>query len=290
MAGIVVKSPGGIVMLGNLRQPAVLLAIMGILLISVLMARKVKGAVLLGMLITALVGIVFGIVKYQGIVSMPPSLAPTFLQLDILGALKLGFITVIVVFLFMDLFDTVGTLIGVGEAAGFMRDGKLPRANRAFLADAIGTVSGALFGTSTVTSYIESATGVSAGGRTGFSSVVTAMLFLLAIFFYPLVKMIGGGCEVGGIFLYPVTAPALIIVGSLMLHTINRINWKEPSDGIPAFLTLVGMPLTYSIADGLALGFISYPIIKVFSGERKKVSLLMYLLAFLFVLKYVFVR
>ncbi|MCK4244960.1 MAG: NCS2 family permease [Candidatus Omnitrophica bacterium] len=290
-AGIVVKSPGGIVMLGNLRQPAVLLSFFGILLIAILMARKIKGAILLGMLITAGLGIPLGIVNYQGIFSRPPSLAPTLLQLDILGAFKLGFITIIVVFLFMDLFDTVGTLIGVGETAGFMREGRLPRANRAFLADAIGTVSGAMLGTSTVTSYIESATGVTAGGRTGFASVVTALLFLLAIFFYPLVRMIGGGYEVTkGIFLYPVTAPALVIVGSLMLHTINRIDWKEPSEAIPSFLTLIGMPLTYSIADGLALGFISYPIIKIFSGKGKEVSWLVYLLAVLFILRYAFIK
>ncbi len=290
-AGIVVKSPGGIVMLGNLRQPAVLLAFLGIFLIGILMVRKIPGAILLGILVTAIVGILLGIVKYQGIFSKPPSLAPTLMQLDIFGAFKLGFITVIVVFLFMDLFDTVGTLIGVGEAAGFMREGKLPRANRAFLADAIGTVSGAMLGTSTVTSYIESSTGVAAGGRTGMASVVTALLFLFAIFFYPLVRMIGGGYEVAkGIFLYPVTAPALVIVGSLMLHTVTRIDWKEPSEAIPSFLTLVGMPLTYSIADGLALGFISYPIIKIFSGKGKEVSWLVYLLAILFILRYALVK
>jgi len=170
-----------------------------------------------------------------------------------------------------------------------LNKGKLPRANRALLADATGTVFGAILGTSTVTSFIESTTGVYAGGRTGFASVVTAFLFLISLFFAPVIRMIGGGFEVSkNVFLYPITAPALIIVGSLMLKTIVRIDWEEPSEYIPAFLTMIGMPLTYSIVDGLAFGFISYPIIKLITGKGKKVSWLSYLLAVLFILRYVF--
>ncbi len=290
-AGIITKSPGGIVTLGNLKHPAVLLAVFGIIVTAVLMVRRIKGAILLGMLITAAVGIPLGMVRYQGIISRPPSLAPTFLQMDVLGAFRLGLFTIIFVFLFMDLFDTVGTLIGVGEAAGFIKEGRLPRANRAFMADAVGTVIGGVLGTSTVTSYIESAAGVAAGGRTGFASLITGLLFLLTIFFFPLVKMVGGGYQIAeGLFLYPITAPALIIVGSLMLQTITRIDWSEPSEGIPAFLTLIGIPLTFSIADGLAFGFISYPIIKLCSGKGKGVGWLVYLLGFLFILRYALAR
>jgi len=170
-----------------------------------------------------------------------------------------------------------------------MKNGKLPRANKALLADATGTVFGAVLGTSTVTSYIESTTGVSSGGRTGFASVITALLFIVSLFFAPIIRMIGGGFEVAeNVFLYPVTAPALIIVGSMMLKTIIKIDWKDPSEYIPAFLILIGMPLTYSIADGLAFGFISYPILKLLSGKGKEVSWLCYLLALLFILRYVF--
>ena len=288
-AGIVIKSPGGVVSLGNLHSPPVLLAIIGILIIAILYAKRVKGSILIGMLATAVIGIPMGIVKFQGFVSLPPSISPTFFKLDLLSTFRLGGLAVILVFLFMDMFDTIGTLVGVGAAAGFLNKGKLPRANRALLADATGTVFGAILGTSTVTSFIESTTGVYAGGRTGFASVVTAFLFLISLFFAPVIRMIGGGFEVSkNVFLYPITAPALIIVGSLMLKTIVRIDWEEPSEYIPAFLTMIGMPLTYSIVDGLAFGFISYPIIKLITGKGKKVSWLSYLLAVLFILRYVF--
>jgi AGZA family xanthine/uracil permease-like MFS transporter len=288
-AGIIIKSPGGIVALGNLHSQPVILAVIGIFIIAILLARKVKGAILLGMIITAIIGIPMGIIKYQGLVDFPPSLAPTFFKLDLMSTFKMGGITVILVFLFMDMFDTIGTLVGVGTASGFIKDGKLPRANRALLADATGTVFGAVLGTSTVTSYIESTTGVSSGGRTGFASVVTAFLFLITLFFAPIIRMIGGGFEIAeGTFLYPVTAPALIIVGAMMMKIVTRVSWKEPSEYIPVFLILIGMPLTYSIADGLAFGFISYPIIKLICGKGKEVSWLMYILTALFILRYIF--
>ncbi len=288
-AGIIIKSPGGIVSLGNLHSPPVLLAIIGIFIISILLALRIKGGILIGIITTALIGVFIGVVKFQGIASLPPTIAPTFFKLDLVSTFKLGGVTVILIFLFMDMFDTIGTLVGVGTATGFIKDGKLPRANKALLADATGTIFGAVLGTSTVTSYIESTAGVSSGGRTGFASVVTSLLFLVSLFFAPIIRMIGGGFEVSeSVFLYPVTAPALIIVGSMMMRTVVKINWEDPSEYIPAFLTLIGMPLTYSIADGLAFGFISYPIVKLISGKGKEVSWLCYLLALLFILRYIF--
>lgn len=288
-AGIIIKSPGGIVSLGNLHSPPVLLAIIGIFIISILLALRIKGGILIGIITTALIGVFMGVVKFQGIASLPPTIAPTFFKLDLVSTFKLGGVTVILIFLFMDMFDTIGTLVGVGTATGFIKDGKLPRANKALLADATGTIFGAVLGTSTVTSYIESTAGVSSGGRTGFASVVTSLLFLVSLFFAPIIRMIGGGFEVSeSVFLYPVTAPALIIVGSMMMRTVVKINWEDPSEYIPAFLTLIGMPLTYSIADGLAFGFISYPIVKLISGKGKEVNWLCYLLALLFILRYIF--
>lgn len=288
-AGIIIKSPGGIVSLGNLHSPPVLLAIIGIFIISILLALRIKGGILIGIITTALIGVFMGVVKFQGIASLPPTIAPTFFKLDLVSTFKLGGVTVILIFLFMDMFDTIGTLVGVGTATGFIKDGKLPGANKALLADATGTIFGAVLGTSTVTSYIESTAGVSSGGRTGFASVVTSLLFLVSLFFAPIIRMIGGGFEVSeSVFLYPITAPALIIVGSMMMRTVVKINWEDPSEYIPAFLTLIGMPLTYSIADGLAFGFISYPIVKLISGKGKEVSWLCYLLTLLFILRYIF--
>ncbi len=285
-AGIV-KIEGNIIHLGSMKSPPVLLTLFGLFLICVLMRFNVKGSILIGMLATAVLGIALGYLKFYGIVGKPPSISPTFLKLDIKGALELGFITIILVFLLMDMFDTAGTLIGVGQAAGFIKDGKLPRANRCLLTDAVGTILGALLGTSTVTSYIESATGVAQGARTGFASVITGLLFLISIFFYPLVKTIGGGMEWQGAIFYPVTAPALIIVGYYMAHTIKEIEWEDITEAIPAFLTLIGIPLTYSIADGMALGFISYCLIKLLTKKGKEVHPILYVFAGLFIFKYV---
>ncbi len=286
-AGIIVKNPGGgIVKLGDIRSMPVLLAIFGILLTVILMIRKIKGAILIGIVVTALLGLPLGIVKYQGFVSAPPSLAPTFMQMDILGAIQLGLVTVVTVFLFMAVFDAIGTLIGIGEQGGFLVNGRLPRANRALMSDALGTVIGATLGTSTVTAYVESAAGVEEGGRTGLANVITGCLFILAIFFSPLVKMIGGGYQLGESLLFPVTSPALIIVGCMMAKNITKIVWDDLTEAFPSFLMVIGMPLTYSIADGLAFGFISYPIVKALSGKFRDVSWLVYLLGFIFLLRY----
>ncbi|MGD9380496.1 MAG: NCS2 family permease [candidate division WOR-3 bacterium] len=287
-AGIVTYTPGTIVGLGKLNSPPVLLAVFGLFLITILYTLKIKGAIVLGIIITALVGIPFGIVKYHGIVSAPPSVAPTFFKLNIGAAFVLSLLPTIFILFFLDLFDTVGTLIGVSEQAGLVKDGKLPRARQALLADAFGTVTGALMGTSTVTSYIESSTGVASGARTGLANVTTGLLFLIALFFYPLVRMIGGGFGVDGGSLYPVTAPALIIVGTLMMSGVTKIDWKDFSEAIPAFLTIVIMPYAFSITEGISVGFIFYTLLKLVTGRIKDVHPILIVFAVLFVLRYIF--
>ncbi|MDO8092805.1 MAG: NCS2 family permease [Candidatus Brocadiales bacterium] len=290
-AGVVVGHPATLVTLGDLISAPTLLAIFGLVVTGVLLIKNIKGAILWGILITAAAGVPLGIVKYQGIISLPPSMMPTFLQMDILGALKLGLISIIFIFLFMDIFDTVGTLAGVGELGGFMRNGKLPRAGRAMLTDAVGTCVGAGCGTPTVTSYIESAAGIASGGRSGLASVATGLLFLIALFFFPLIEMIGGGYQTEkGFLLHPVTAPALIIVGSMMLHSVTKIDWEDYSASIPAFLVIIIIPLTFSIATGIAFGFISYAALKLFTGRGREVSWLVYVLAVLFILRFVYLK
>jgi AGZA family xanthine/uracil permease-like MFS transporter len=200
-------------------------------------------------------------------------------------------VSVILVFLFLALFDSVGTLVGVASQAGLMRGGELPRARQALLADAIGTVAGAVLGTSTITAYVESSTGVAAGGRTGLANVVTALLFLASLFLFPLVRTIGGGYQAGsGAVLYPVVAPALVLVGTLMMASVRSIPWDDPSEAIPAFLTIVLMPLAVSITDGIAFGFIAYAVLKVATGRRGDAHWLVYLFAVLFLARYVWLR
>ena len=290
-AGIVVSDPATFVTMGNLGSPPTLLAIAGILLTAILMARQIKGAILIGIIFTGILGVFMGIVEYKGLVSPIPSITPTWGKLDILGALKLTYLTPIVTLLFLNMFDTIGTLIGVSEQAGMVKDGKLPRAGRALLPDAIGTTFGSICGTSPITSYIESAAGVSEGGRTGLANMVTAALLLLSLFFSPLASMLGGGymMEGSGIILHPITAPALIVVGSLMMHNITKISWAAPDEAIPAFLTIIVMPLTFSISNGLAVGFVSCPIIKLFCGKGKEVHWIVYLLSIIFIVGYLLV-
>ncbi len=286
--GIVVDAPGTLVTLGNLRSPPALLTLFGFVVMSVLLARKVTGAMLIGILASTAVGLVTGIVRYQGLVSAPPSIAPTLMQLDIPGAFSPAMVSVIFVFFFLALFDSVGTLVGVASQAGLMRDGTLPRARPALLADAIGTVIGAGLGTSTVTAYIESSTGVAAGGRTGLANVVTASLFFLSLFYFPLVRMIGGGYQSGGgLMLYPVVAPALLLVGTLMMAGVTRIAWDDATEAIPAFLTVIVMPLTVSITDGIAFGFIAYAVLKLATGRGGEAHWMVYLFAGAFVVRYV---
>jgi AGZA family xanthine/uracil permease-like MFS transporter len=287
-AGVIVDSPGTLVTLGNLKSPPVLLALFGLTVMAVLFVLKVRGAVLWGILAATVAGLAFGLVRYHGLVSRPPSLAPTLFQLDVLGAFKPEMISVIFVFFFLALFDTVGTLVGVTQQAGLMKNGELPRARQALLTDAIGTVCGAALGTSTVTAYIESATGVAAGGRTGLANIVTAALFLLSLLFYPLVQMIGGGYEAApGVMLYPVIAPALILVGTMMMSGVRLIPWDDMTEAIPAFLTIILMPLSVSITEGIAFGFISYALLKLVSGRGREVHWFIYLFAALFLVRYI---
>ena len=286
--GLVADSPGTLVTLGRLSSPPALLTLAGLAVVAILLARGVTGALLIGIFVSTVAGLAFGIVHYQGLAGMPPSLAPTLFQLDVRDALSGPMFPVILVFLLLALFDSVGTLVGVANHAGLLRDGTLPRARQALLADAIGTVAGALLGTSTVTAYIESSTGVSAGGRTGLANVVTASLFLLSLFFYPLVRMVGGGYPAGGtLVLYPVVAPALILVGSFMMAGVREIPWDDLTEAIPAFLTMIVMPLTVSITEGIAFGFVSYAVLKLATGRGREAHPLVYAFAVLFVARYV---
>ena len=290
-AGIIKNNPAAIATLGEIGSKPVVLAVIGMVITFILYIRRIRGAILIGMLLTAIIGIPLGVVKYHGVVSMPPSISPTLFKLDIAGVLNMSFVSIIVVFLFMDVLDTIGTLVGVSEQAGFIKDNKLPRAHKALMADAVSTMGGAVLGTSTITSYIESAAGVEAGSRTGLSSVFTGLLFVLAIFFYPLVQAIGGGYQIeGGTILYPVIAPALILVGAMMMQNITKIQWDDLTESLPSFLIIIGMPLTYSPADGLAFGFIAYPICKLAAGRGREISWFVYLMAALFLARYVFFR
>lgn len=252
------------------------------LMIVVLHVRRVKGSILWGIFTGLIVSLVLGKVGFAGVFASPPSLSPTFLKMDVIHALAPPLWPLIIVFLFMDIFDTLGTLIGVSEQAGFIKDNKLPRAGRALVSDAVGTVTGAVMGTSTVTSFIESAAGVEHGGRTGFTSVVTSFCFLFALFFSPLVAMVAN--------YPPITAPALVVVGAMMIRNVIKVEWTDYTESIPAFLVMVGIPFSYSIADGIAWGFISYSLLKLFSGRARETSWLIYLVGALFIFRYVFLK
>jgi adenine/guanine/hypoxanthine permease len=285
-AGIVVDSPGTLVTLGRLTSAPVMLALGTLIVMAILMARRVTGAMLIAMILGTLAALAAGLVKFEGLVALPPSIAPTLLKLDVIGALRPGLFDVVLVFFLLALFDSIGTLIGVASRIGLSRGGTLPRARQALLADAIGTVAGACLGTSTVTAYIESSTGVAAGGRTGLASVVTAALFVLALFVHPVVRMIGGGVPNGnGATLYPIVAPALILVGVLMMESVREIQWDDLTEAIPSFLTLVTMPLAVSITDGIAFGFIAYAILKPATGRARELHWLAYVFAALFVVR-----
>ena len=275
-AGIVVDNPATLVGLGDLKQPGAILAALGFALIVGLEALKVRGAVLIGILAVTVVSILLGLSPFGGLVSMPPSLAPTFLQLDIAGALNIGLVSVIFAFLFVDLFDNSGTLIGVAKRAGLMgKDGRMPRMGRALIADSTAAMAGSLLGTSTTTSYIESAAGVSAGGRTGLTAIVVAVLFLLALFFAPLA---------GSVPAYA-TAPALLFVAVLMASGLAEINWDDITEAAPVVVTALAMPLTYSIANGIAFGFITWTAIKLVSGRTRDLNPALIILSVLFVIK-----
>lgn len=275
---VIHKEGSTLVQLGNIKDPYTLLAIIGILITAILLARRVKGALLIGILAATIIGIPMGITKIPAsFISAPPSLKPTFMQFQWNNVFSLDMLVVLFTFLFMDMFDTIGTLVGVATKANMIdENGNVPRAKHALLADAIGTTLGAIFGTSALTAYVESASGVAEGGRTGLTAVSTAVMFVIALFLSPLFLMIPS----------PATAPALILVGLFMLEPIKEINLTDFTEAIPAFITLITMPLTFSIADGIAFGMISYVIIKLASGKAKEISLAAYIIAILFVLKF----
>jgi AGZA family xanthine/uracil permease-like MFS transporter len=290
-AGIVVAARGSLIGLGVLHSRPVVLSLFGLLLTVILMARKVRGALLWGILATALIGLPLGVVRYHGLVGPIPSVTPTLLKLDLSGALNLGLVSVIFVFFFLALFDSVGTLIGVSSQAGLLVQGKLPRAREALSTDAFGSVSGALLGTSTVTAYVESAAGVAEGARTGLANIFTGGLMLMSLFFYPLCQMVGEGFQLAdGARIYPVVAPALIVVGSLMMKNVRRIPWEDTTEAIPAFLTAVIMPFAFSITEGIAFGFISFALLKLVTRRGREVHWIVYLFAVLFVVRYIFLR
>ncbi|VXB24765.1 conserved hypothetical protein; putative inner membrane protein [Pseudomonas sp. 8AS] len=278
-AGLVIANPATLVGLGDLHAPGPLLAILGFFLIVALEARRVTGAVMIGILAVTAIAIALGVTPFGGVLSMPPSLAPTFLQLDIMGALDVGMISVIFAFLFVDLFDNTGTLIGVAKRAGLMsKDGHLPKMGRALIADSAAAMGGSLLGTSTTTSYIESASGVAAGGRTGLTACVVAVLFLLALFFAPLAGTVPAFA----------TAPALLFVAVLMTSGLAEIDWDDITVAAPVVITALAMPLTFSIANGIAFGFISWVLIKALAGRFKELNPALVILAAIFVIKFGF--
>lgn len=277
-AGIVLPDPVTAVTLGQLNRPDTLLAIIGFFITAILFALNIPGSILIGIILTTVIGAVpaFGVTHYQGIIGKIPDISPTFLkfQFDAQTLLTGTFWIVVGTFFFVDFFDTLGTLTGLAEGTGFTKkNGEIERATKAYLADAIGTVVGAIFGTSTVTTYVESSTGIAVGGRTGLTAVVVAILMLAMLFFSPLALTIPSAA----------TAPALIFVGVLMIKSLLSIKWDDITDAVPAFVTLVMIPFTYSIANGIALGIITYPIIKALSGKWKEVHWFTWLLAILFI-------
>jgi AGZA family xanthine/uracil permease-like MFS transporter len=277
-ANIIVANSATLVALGKLSDKQVILALLGVLLIAILMARRVGSAILIGIVAITIAGIPLGVSHWPHHLFSLPHPSGTFLKLDLRSATKIGLGELVFVFFFVDLFDNVGTLVGVCEQGGFLRDGKLPRASRALLADAFGTIVGALTGTSTVTSYIESAAGVAAGARTGLGNIVIAALFFAAMFCAPIVAAIPSYA----------TSPALILVGALMCGAVARVKWDDFTDAVPAFLTLIATPLTFSIATGLSMGLLSFTFLKLFSGRAKEISALIWVLSALFLLRYIF--
>jgi adenine/guanine/hypoxanthine permease len=278
-AGLVAASPATLVTLGEVTTLPAVLAVLGLSLTAALLARGWKSAIIVGIVATALAAYLAGVAPPPTAIVAVPDPTGTLMQMDVAGALGLGLLQVVFVFLFVDLFDTVGTLVGLGRQAGYLtEEGELPRANRALMADSVATTAGAMLGTSTVTAYIESATGVAEGGRTGLTAVTVGALFFLAIFFSPIAAAVPAVA----------TAPALIIVGSLMLKSALAIVWEDPTEAVPAFVTLIAMPLTFSIANGLALGFISYPLVKMLAGRWREVSPLVVIVALLFVMRFLY--
>lgn len=275
-AGIIVDNQATLVGLGDIKEPKVLLALLGFFLVVVMHHFKVRGAIIISILVVTGLATVLGINEIQGVVGSIPSIAPTFLQMDFSGLFTASMVGVIFVFFLVDLFDSTGTLVGVTHRAGLLKDGKLPRLKKALFADSTAIVAGAALGTSSTTPYIESSAGVAAGGRTGLTAVVVGVMFLLCLFLAPLAQSVPGFA----------TAPALLFVGVLMIQGITHIDWDDVTEAVPAFLTIVFMPFAYSIADGIAMGFISYALVKLFTGKAKTVPYMVWIIAVLWVIKF----
>ncbi|WP_170310931.1 NCS2 family permease [Paracoccus indicus] len=280
-SGLIVANPATLVALGDLTATGTLLTIAGFFIIVALDALKVTGSILIGILVITVAAIALGVSQFGGVISMPPSVAPTFLQLDVMGALTYGIFQVVLVMVLVEVFDATGTLIGVAKRAGLLAEGPTqdnPNLGRALMADSTAITAGSLLGTSSTTAYVESASGVQAGGRTGLTAVVVGVLFLLAMFFAPLA---------GSVPAYA-TAPALLYVATLMLRELAEIDWDDVTEAAPAVLTAIAMPFTYSIANGLAFGFISYALVKLLTGRARQVHAATWVIAALFVAKYAF--
>ena len=278
-AGIVSASPATFVTMGNLHDPAVLLAAFGILLSAVLLIKKVTGALLIGILVTTVIGIPLGVTHFTSVLDVPPSIAPVVMKFEWHNVLSFDMAICVLTFLFIDMFDTIGTLLGVSHRAGMVDEkGNIPHLTESFMADAIGTAAGAMLGTSTVTTYVESASGVNAGGRSGLTSFTTAICFVLALFLAPLFLAIPAQA----------TAPALVLVGVMMMTDVSKLHLGDFADAVPAFVCIALMPLTYSISDGILMGLITYVLLRIFAGRYRELKLGMIVLAVLFVLKYAF--
>ena len=278
--GLIVDNPATLVGLGDMRNPAVLVGLAGVIIIGVLFAKKVKGAILIGILASTIIGIFVGVTVIPenfSVVSLPPSIEPIFFKFDFSQVFTLDMLIVLFTFLFVDMFDTVGTLVGVSSKADMLdKDGNVPRVKQALFADAIGTTVGAMLGTSTVTTYVESAAGVAEGGKTGMTALTVAGMFVLALFFAPIFMIIPAAA----------TAPALIIVGLFMISPIMKIDLDDFTESIPAFFTIIMMPLTYSIAEGIVFGMLSFVILKLLTGRYKEIKPIMYIIAILFLIKF----
>jgi len=279
-AGIVIKDETTFIGLGDITSGSALLGMIGLIITSVLVVKKVKGDLLIGIILTTLIGIPMGLTQINGFVNLPPSIEPIFFKFEFDHIFTFDMLIVVFTFLFMDIFDTLGTLVGVSTKAKILdKDGNVPRIKQAFMADAVGTTVGAMLGTSTVTTYVESAAGVTAGGKTGMTAFVTAICFAVALFFSPVFLAIPAAA----------TTPALILVGLYMLEPIKQIDFSDLSEVIPAFICIIAMPFAYSIAEGISLGVLSYVFINFISGNFKKITIGMYILAVLFILKYIFI-
>ncbi|MFS0669962.1 NCS2 family permease [Peribacillus frigoritolerans] len=277
-AGIIVPNESTMVTLGDLHQPGTVLALAGLFITLIFMARNIKGAIFIGMIVTAIIAYFIGLLDFDGVLSVPPT--PVFFDIDIAGVFTNSLYSIVFAFLLVTIFDTTGTLIGVTEQAGLTKDGKIPRAKKAFLGDAIATTVGSMFGTSPSTAYVESSTGVAAGGRTGLTATVVAILFAVSIFFSPLISAISS--------VQAITAPVLIIVGCFMMEGLAKVNWKLFDEAFPAFAIILTMPLTSSISTGIAIGFITYPLMKIFSGKGKSVHPLIYIFGLIFLVQLIF--